>query len=90
MKLRRHDARDRRIPERFGKARGGRSRDPAIRAWGVNPKAGLLKDLSFTLNVDNLFEQAPPRFLRTGTNQNGHANGFSIGRMFMIGIAKAF
>lgn len=50
----------------------------------------MLKDLSFTLNVDNLFEQAPPRFLRTGTNQNGHASGFSFGRMFVIGIAKAF
>ena len=53
-------------------------------------EVGVLKDLSFTLNVDNLFEQAPPRFFGTGPNQNGHANGFSIGRMFVIGIAKAF
>ena len=58
--------------------------------YTVPAESGVLKDLSFTLNVDNVLDQAPPKFFGNGPNQNGYANGFSFGRMFVIGIAKAF
>jgi iron complex outermembrane receptor protein len=50
----------------------------------------LLKDLSFTLNVNNVFDQDPPVLLRNGQNENGYANGFTIGRMFILGVSKKF
>lgn len=48
------------------------------------------KGLSLTLNVNNLFDQAPPVLLRNGQNENGYANGFTIGRMFVVGLSKQF
>ncbi|MEY4720705.1 MAG: hypothetical protein RIQ46_430 [Pseudomonadota bacterium] len=58
--------------------------------YTVPAESGVFKDLSFTLNVDNVLDQAPPKFFGTGPNQNGYANGFSFGRMFVIGVAKKF
>jgi iron complex outermembrane receptor protein len=44
------------------------------------------KDLSFTLNVSNLFDKDPPFF-----NQDpGYANGFTLGRLIQIGARKRF
>lgn len=53
-------------------------------------ESGILQDLAFTLNVDNVFDQDPPRFFGTGPNENGYANGFSFGRMFVLGVSKKF
>lgn len=53
-------------------------------------ESGILQDLAFTLNVDNVFDQDPPRFFGTGPNENGYANGFSFGRMFILGASKKF
>lgn len=53
-------------------------------------EGGLLQDLAFTLNVDNVFDQDPPRFFGSGPNENGYANGFSFGRMFVLGVSKKF
>lgn len=48
------------------------------------------KDLSLTLNVNNLFDQDPPILLRNGQNENGYANGFTLGRMVVLGVSKKF
>jgi iron complex outermembrane recepter protein len=54
---------------------------------------GLFKDLSFTLNVDNVFDKDPPEFRlydasRFGTE--GFNNGSTIGRFVQFGISKKF
>lgn len=58
--------------------------------YTVPAESGVLKDLSFTLNVDNVLDEDPPVFFGTGPNQNGYANGFTFGRMFVLGVAKKF
>jgi iron complex outermembrane receptor protein len=54
------------------------------------PGDGMFKDLSFTLNVKNVGDKAPPVLLRNQPNERGFANGFSIGRMFIFGASKKF
>lgn len=52
----------------------------------------LLKDLSFTLNVDNVFDKDPPISYATafiGGNA-GYTNGFTLGRVFTFGVSKKF
>ncbi len=44
------------------------------------------RDLSFTLNINNLFDKDPPIFKSSGGN--GYTNGFTFGRMFIIGVQK--
>jgi iron complex outermembrane recepter protein len=58
--------------------------------YDVSSESRWLKDLSFTLNIDNLFDQDPPVFFGTGPSDNGYANGFTFGRMFIIGASKKF
>lgn len=50
----------------------------------------FLKDLSVTLNVNNVFDQDPPELRRNGQNENGFANGFTLGRLVIIGLSKKF
>jgi iron complex outermembrane recepter protein len=50
----------------------------------------LMKDLSITLNVNNVFDQDPPELRRNGQNENGFANGFTLGRLVIIGLSKQF
>jgi iron complex outermembrane receptor protein len=54
---------------------------------------GVMKDLAFTLNVDNLFDQDPPLY-RGGSSSGGTGgygtNGFTLGRLFQFGIQKKF
>ena len=48
----------------------------------------LTKNLSFTLNVNNVFDQDPPVYrLNTG---NGYENFFTLGRLWMLGVSKKF
>lgn len=54
--------------------------------YKVPATSGMLKDLAFTLNVDNVLDQDPPLF-RSG---QGFANGQTLGRLIKIGISKAF
>lgn len=52
----------------------------------------LFKDLSFTLNVDNVFDKDPPtsyNFAFIG-GQAGYGNGFTLGRVFTFGVSKKF
>ncbi|MET0180051.1 MAG: TonB-dependent receptor [Novosphingobium sp.] len=48
----------------------------------------LLRDLSFTVNVNNAFDEDPPEFRRTGGD--GYANGFTLGRLVLLGVSKKF
>ncbi|PLK26682.1 TonB-dependent receptor domain-containing protein [Novosphingobium sp. TH158] len=54
------------------------------------PGDGMFKDLSFTLNVNNVTDAEPPVLRRNGQNENGFANGFTLGRMFVLGASKKF
>jgi iron complex outermembrane receptor protein len=58
--------------------------------YQVPADSGLLKDLSFTLNVNNVFDKAPPIYLGNTTANSGYANGFTLGRLFNFGISKKF
>ena len=58
--------------------------------YDVKANAKILKDLSLTLNVNNVFDKAPPVSFLTGPNDNGYANGFTYGRMFVLGASKKF
>ncbi len=51
---------------------------------------GVFNNLSFTLNVNNILDKDPPVLLRNNPNENGFANGFTIGRLFKFGISKKF
>lgn len=52
----------------------------------------MFKDLSFTLNVDNLFDKDPPVFYGSATTpaQSGYANGSTLGRIVTVGVSKRF
>ena len=58
--------------------------------YDVSSKSAVFKDLSFTLNVNNVFDQDPPILLRNDQNEFGYANGFTLGRMFILGATKKF
>jgi iron complex outermembrane recepter protein len=56
------------------------------------PGEGLTRDLSFTLNVNNVFDQDPPEFRvqNVVASNNGFTNGSTIGRLVLLGVAKKF
>ena len=58
--------------------------------YDVPGESVILKDLSLTLNVSNLFDKDPPVLLRNNPNEFGFANGFTLGRLIQIGISKRF
>ena len=62
--------------------------------YDVSGDSALLKDLSFTLNVDNVFDKDPPLYRGTysggGNTSVGFANGFTLGRLFRVGVTKKF
>ena len=58
--------------------------------YDIPSGSALLKDLSITLNVKNVFNQDPPVLLRNQPNENGFANGFTLGRLFIFGVSKKF
>ena len=58
--------------------------------YDVPGESIILKDLSLTLNVSNVFDKDPPVLLRNNPNEFGFANGFTLGRMFILGISKKF
>lgn len=58
--------------------------------YDVPGTSAILKDLSFTLNVKNVFDQDPPILRRNFTTDAGFANGFTLGRMFIFGASKKF
>jgi iron complex outermembrane recepter protein len=58
--------------------------------YDVPVESGIFSGLSFTLNIDNVFDQDPPVLLRNNPNDLGFANGFTLGRMFIFGANKKF
>ncbi|MCE7798851.1 TonB-dependent receptor [Sphingobium sufflavum] len=56
--------------------------------YAVPSESSMFKDLEFTLNVNNVFDENPPLYTEIGTN--GYTNGFTIGRMVQIGLSKKF
>jgi iron complex outermembrane recepter protein len=58
--------------------------------YDVPANSGIFKELTFTLNVDNVFNAKPPVLLRSNQNEFGFANGFTLGRLVNIGISKKF
>lgn len=58
--------------------------------YDVPGNSAILRNLSFTLNVRNVFNQDPPVLRRNEPNDNGYANGFTFGRMVVIGARKKF
>ena len=58
--------------------------------YDVRGSGLLLKDLELTLNINNVFDTNPPIFRRIGNNQPGYANGFTLGRMFILGVSTKF
>lgn len=53
---------------------------------------GAFKDLAFTLNVDNVFDQDPPVDWspKSSVSQAGYGNGNTLGRLFQLGVSKRF
>ena len=56
--------------------------------YDVSGDSFLLRDLSFTLNVNNVFNTNPPIFRSIGNQRAGYDNGFTLGRLIQIGISK--
>jgi iron complex outermembrane receptor protein len=51
----------------------------------------LLRDIEFTLNINNVFDTDPPIFRSVGANTGaGYANGFTLGRLIQFGVSKKF
>ncbi|WP_165912341.1 TonB-dependent receptor [Novosphingobium sp. PhB165] len=60
--------------------------------YDVKSKSVWASDLSFTLNVQNLFDAAPPEF-RSAAGQGydtTQGSAFSIGRIVQLGVTKKF
>lgn len=59
--------------------------------YDVPGESALVRDLSLTLNVNNVFDTDPPAFRQTGLNGFATApNEFTLGRLFMLGASKKF
>ena len=58
--------------------------------YDIPAQSTFLRDLSFSLNVRNLLDQDPPILRRNNPEENGYANGFTLGRMFILGVTKQF
>ncbi len=58
--------------------------------YKVPSESKILKDLSFSLNIDNLFDTDPPLYRGLSNSLNGIANGFTLGRIVKIGVSKRF
>lgn len=54
------------------------------------PGEGALKDLSLTLNINNVFNAAPPVWKTFDFTNAGYTNGFTLGRIFQFGARKKF
>ncbi|MGN6358222.1 MAG: TonB-dependent receptor plug domain-containing protein [Novosphingobium sp.] len=54
------------------------------------PGEKLLKDLSLTLNINNVFDAAPPVWQTFDFVTAGYTNGFTLGRVVQFGARKKF
>lgn len=51
---------------------------------------GLTKDLSFTLNIDNVFDVDPPLYKNSAQPGYDPSHIFTLGRVFQIGVTEKF
>ncbi len=58
--------------------------------YNVPADSGAFKDLTFTLNVDNVFDKDPPLFRGARNSTFGIDNGFTLGRLVKVGVSKKF
>jgi iron complex outermembrane receptor protein len=58
--------------------------------YDVHGESLLLKDLSLTLNVNNLFNTNPPVYKQTGQNGYLATYGVTLGRLMQFGVSKKF
>ncbi len=58
--------------------------------YKVPGESAIARDLSFTLNVDNLFDKDPPLFRGADNSLFGVRNGFTLGRLVKFGVSKKF
>lgn len=58
--------------------------------YKVPGDSAIAKDLSFTLNVDNVFDKDPPLFRGADNSLFGVRNGFTLGRLIRLGVSKKF
>jgi iron complex outermembrane recepter protein len=59
--------------------------------YNLQGDAMWLKDLALTLNVNNAFDKDPPLYKGIGVGLGtGFANGFTLGRLVMVGVSKTF
>jgi iron complex outermembrane receptor protein len=58
--------------------------------YKVPGESRVAKDLTLSLNVDNLFDQDPPLYRGQTSTFSGFANGFTLGRMIRLGVSKKF
>lgn len=52
--------------------------------------SGLASDLSFTANVQNIFDTDPPVYKNSGQEGYDPSKFFTLGRVFQIGVQKKF
>jgi iron complex outermembrane receptor protein len=58
--------------------------------YDVPTDSKLLKDLSLTLNVNNMLDQDAPVFKQRGQGGFINGHGFTLGRQFIFGVSKKF
>jgi iron complex outermembrane receptor protein len=58
--------------------------------YKVPGESKIAKDLAFTLNIDNVLDTDPPLFRGADNSLFGVRNGFTLGRLFKIGVSKKF
>jgi len=58
--------------------------------YDVKSDSRVFRDLSLTLNVNNVLDQNPPISYQTNVSGNGYANGFTLGRLIQFGVSKKF
>lgn len=52
--------------------------------------SGLASDLSFTANVQNIFDEDPPLYKNSGQSGYDPSKTFTLGRVFQVGVQKKF
>jgi iron complex outermembrane receptor protein len=55
--------------------------------YDFSSASGITEGLSLRLNVDNVFDEDPPEYRR---NRNVNYSGFTLGRVFKLGLSKRF
>lgn len=58
--------------------------------YDVPSSSGVLRDLSFTANVNNLFDVGSPVYRETGSFGYVSTYGFTLGRLVQFGVTKSF